>query len=103
VEKGSTIREQGILKPENESKRLSTRTIIMSTTQTITVQAVEETPQKWMPGPPLKLSGALNSYKSFDVSPVIGKEFVDVNLKDWVRAPNSDELIRDLAITSTYI
>jgi len=49
---------------------------------------------------PLKLSGALDSYESFDVTPVIGKEFVGVNLAEWLSAPNSDDLIRDLAITS---
>ncbi|KAJ4362351.1 hypothetical protein N0V83_010444 [Neocucurbitaria cava] len=38
-------------------------------------------------------------HKQFDVTPVIGREFKDVNLKEWLRAPNSDDLIRDLAIT----
>jgi hypothetical protein len=49
---------------------------------------------------PLKLSGALDHFESFDVTPIIGREFVGVNLAKWLRAPNSDELIRDLAITS---
>lgn len=49
---------------------------------------------------PLKLSGALDQFKHFDTTPVIGREFVDVDLAEWLRAPNSDELIRDLAITS---
>lgn len=49
---------------------------------------------------PLKLSGALDKYEHFDVTPVIGREFVDVNLVELLRAPDSDELIRDLAITS---
>jgi alpha-ketoglutarate-dependent taurine dioxygenase len=48
---------------------------------------------------PLKLSGALSSYESFDVTPVIGREFPTANLVEWLDAPNSDELIRDLAIT----
>ncbi|KAJ4857951.1 taurine catabolism dioxygenase tauD, tfdA family domain-containing protein [Trichoderma breve] len=48
---------------------------------------------------PLKLSGALDQFKQFEVTPVIGKEFVDVDLAEWLRAPNSDELLRDLAIT----
>ncbi|KAG7288239.1 hypothetical protein NEMBOFW57_007770 [Staphylotrichum longicolle] len=48
---------------------------------------------------PLKLSGALDSYESFDVTPVIGREFPTANLVEWLDAPNSDELIRDLAIT----
>jgi hypothetical protein len=70
------------------------------TTETLTVKAVEEAAPQWKPGPPLKLSGALDSYKSFDVTPNIGREFVEGNLKEWLQAPNSDELIRDLAITS---
>lgn len=50
---------------------------------------------------PLKLNGVLNQFKSFDVTPVIGKEFPDASLAEWLRAPNSDELIRDLAITGS--
>ncbi|KAI1773384.1 TauD-domain-containing protein [Hypoxylon cercidicola] len=48
---------------------------------------------------PLKLSGALDQFKQFDVTPAIGREYVDVDLAEWLRAPNSDELLRDLAIT----
>ncbi|KAI5458843.1 hypothetical protein BGZ63DRAFT_456612 [Mariannaea sp. PMI_226] len=48
---------------------------------------------------PLKLSGALDKYEKFDVTPVIGREFVGVDLAEWLRAPNSDDLLRDLAIT----
>jgi hypothetical protein len=48
---------------------------------------------------PLKLSGALDAFESFDVTPVIGREFPNASLKDFLRAPNSDELLRDLAIT----
>ncbi|MCJ1353871.1 MAG: hypothetical protein MMC33_003858 [Icmadophila ericetorum] len=49
---------------------------------------------------PLKLQGLLDRYKSFDVTPVIGKEFQDVDLVEWLKAPNSDELLRELAVTS---
>lgn len=49
---------------------------------------------------PLKLSGALDHLEQFDVTPVIGREYVNVNLADLLKAPNSDELLRDLAITS---
>ncbi|KAI1091305.1 TauD-domain-containing protein [Rostrohypoxylon terebratum] len=48
---------------------------------------------------PLKLSGALDQFKQFDVTPIIGREYVDVDLAEWLRAPNSDELLCDLAIT----
>jgi len=51
---------------------------------------------------PLKLSGALDHLESFDVTPVIGREYAaSVDLVELLRAPNSDELIRDLAITSS--
>jgi hypothetical protein len=49
---------------------------------------------------PLRLSGALDSYESFDVTPIIGREFPTAKLVEWLEAPNSDELLRDLAITS---
>lgn len=49
---------------------------------------------------PLQLSGALETYDSFDVTPVIGREFPTADLVEWLEAPNSDELLRDLAITS---
>ncbi|KAF7549470.1 hypothetical protein G7Z17_g6351 [Cylindrodendrum hubeiense] len=48
---------------------------------------------------PLKPSGALKDFESFDVTPAIGREFPKANLVDWLNAPNADELIRDLAIT----
>ncbi|KAI1331717.1 TauD-domain-containing protein [Xylariaceae sp. FL0255] len=48
---------------------------------------------------PLKLSGVLDQFEQFDTTPVIGREFVDVDLAEWLRAPNSDDLLRDLAIT----
>lgn len=48
---------------------------------------------------PLKLSGALDKYEHIEVTPVIGREYVNVNLAELLRAPNSDDLIRDLAIT----
>ena len=48
---------------------------------------------------PLRLTGILDQFKSFDLTPIIGREFQDVDLAEWLRAPNSDDLIRDLAIT----
>ena len=64
------------------------------------VKSTETHHEAQLPREPLQLKGALDQYEYFDVTPVIGREFKDVNLKDWLRAPNSDELIRDLAITS---
>jgi hypothetical protein len=49
---------------------------------------------------PVQLSGTLDQFDSFDVTPTIGREFRNADLAEWLKAPNSDELIRDLAITS---
>ena len=51
----------------------------------------------------LSLSGALVNYESFDITPVIGKEFPKANVVEWMKDPKSDELLRDLAITSRSI
>jgi hypothetical protein len=69
------------------------------TTTVVAEQTKNETPV-WKHKEPLQLAGVLDKYESFDVTPTIGKEFKDVNLKEWLDAPNSDELLRDLAITS---
>ncbi|KAG7139093.1 Alpha-ketoglutarate-dependent taurine dioxygenase like protein [Verticillium longisporum] len=42
---------------------------------------------------PLKLSGALDKYEHIEVTPVIGREYVNVNLAELLKAPNSDDLI----------
>ena len=47
---------------------------------------------------PLRSSGLIDQFKHFDSTPSIGTEFPDTNLVDWINAPNSDQLIRDLAI-----
>jgi len=47
----------------------------------------------------LKYSGSLDQFKSFQVSTVIGQEFPDLQVSELLTAPNSDQLIRDLAIT----
>lgn len=49
---------------------------------------------------PLKASGALDQFEHFEVTPAIGREYVNVNLAELLHAPNADDLIRDLAITS---
>jgi hypothetical protein len=51
---------------------------------------------------PLKKSGALDSAFEFDdVTPIIGREYLTARIvEDILNAPNADELLRDLAITS---
>lgn len=54
-----------------------------------------------MPSKPMELSGALSHFLYEDTTPVIGREFTNVNIvEDLLNADNSDELLRDLAITS---
>lgn len=50
---------------------------------------------------PLELSGTLDRFESFKSTPCIGTEFPKADLAQWLRAPDSDQIIRDLAITST--
>lgn len=52
---------------------------------------------------PLKLGDSLDKFKFEEVTPVIGREYLNVNIvDDLLDASNSDELVRDLAITSNY-
>jgi hypothetical protein len=50
----------------------------------------------------LKGSGALDSFETVDLTPVLGTEFVDARLAEWMFAPNADAMLRDLAIKSVY-
>ncbi|KAF9890602.1 hypothetical protein FE257_005733 [Aspergillus nanangensis] len=56
-------------------------------------------PLKGLQKEALELGASLDSYESFDVTPIIGREFPTADLAEWLHAPNSDELLRDLAIT----
>lgn len=53
---------------------------------------------------PLKRNGALDRYASFEVTPTIGQEFSgeDVQLSEILKAPNADELVKDLAILGPF-
>ncbi|KAK5726103.1 hypothetical protein LTR17_013005 [Elasticomyces elasticus] len=48
---------------------------------------------------PLKSNGALDHLESFDITPVIGREFPTTNLVELINSPNADELLRELAYT----
>ncbi|KAK4544701.1 hypothetical protein LTR36_003950 [Oleoguttula mirabilis] len=48
---------------------------------------------------PVTPTGALDKYDSFDLTPVIGREFPDANLVDWLQSSNADELLKELAYT----
>jgi hypothetical protein len=53
---------------------------------------------------PLKKSGALDSAFEFeDITPSIGREYLTAQIvEDVLNAPNADDLLRDIAITSAY-
>jgi len=48
----------------------------------------------------VKSTGVLDRFESFDLTPVIGREFPNANLVEWLQAPNADALLRELALTS---
>ena len=52
--------------------------------------------------PWVKATGALDQYEFIENTPVIGREYPHANLVSWLQAPNSDELIRELALISKY-
>jgi hypothetical protein len=51
---------------------------------------------------PLQVSGILSEkHRNFPLTPAIGQEFPEASIQDLLTAPNSDALLRDLAITGT--
>lgn len=49
---------------------------------------------------PLEYAGLLDSFQNSDLTPVIGREYHGLQVNDFLKASNSDALIRDLAVTS---
>ena len=48
--------------------------------------------------PAFKYTGSLDQFKKVANTPCIGTTFVDVDLAEWLRAPNSDDMLRDLSL-----
>jgi len=48
---------------------------------------------------PYTVAGSLDSYEQIDVTPTIGREIPTLQIKKLLTSPDSDTLIRDLAIT----
>jgi hypothetical protein len=42
----------------------------------------------------VKSTGVLDKYESFDVTPIIGREFPNANVVEWLQDPNADERAR---------
>lgn len=68
-----------------------------------TPAVIHDVPIKTKAQQPIPLTGTLDQFESFDITPVIGREFPKANLVDWLNAPNSDELLRELAVTSEFL
>jgi hypothetical protein len=79
---------------------MATSTTTQTTTTATIVPEVPAAQPASVHKEPLKLSGALDKFEQFEVTPILGREYPNASLKEWLEAPNSDELIRDLAITS---
>ena len=78
-------------------------TTITETAPVASTQGIKQDSQPWTHKAPLRLKGVLDEFESFDTTPVIGKEFPNANLKEWLEAENADDLLRDLAITSEWL
>jgi hypothetical protein len=50
----------------------------------------------------LQYSGSLDSYSYSDLTPVIGREYQSLQITDLLASKDSDQLLRDLAVTSAY-
>lgn len=48
---------------------------------------------------PLVYSGSLDSYDHRDLTPVIGREYDNLQVADLLKASDSGRLIKDLAVT----
>lgn len=51
---------------------------------------------------PLVYSGTLDSFTHNDLTPVIGREYKGLQVNDLLAANNGNDLIKDLAVTSTF-
>ena len=47
---------------------------------------------------PMKYSGSLDHLEYFEVTPIIGREYTKVKIRDVLHAENAEQQIRDLAI-----
>ena len=50
---------------------------------------------------PLRNSGSLEKFEHNDLTPVIGTEFLGIQVADWLGG--DEQLIRDLAVTGTLV
>lgn len=51
---------------------------------------------------PLELGTSIDHWKYEDLTRILGRVYNDIDLVEVLNAPNADELLRDLAITSEH-
>jgi hypothetical protein len=49
---------------------------------------------------PMRQSGSLDQFEKFELTPILGTEFRQVDVTEWLTSPDSDRLLQDLAILS---
>lgn len=49
---------------------------------------------------PMRQSGSLDSFERVELTPILGTEFRQVDVADWLTRSDSDRLLQDLAILS---
>ena len=48
--------------------------------------------------PPFADTGSLSHFDCVPLTPAIGSEFRGVDVTEWLKAPNSDDMLRDLVL-----
>ncbi|PWN20870.1 taurine catabolism dioxygenase [Microstroma glucosiphilum] len=64
----------------------------------VSTKTDSQPPSDSYPRPPLQQTGILDLYESFEVTPVIGREYPKVQIRDLLESPQADELLKELAI-----
>jgi hypothetical protein len=73
--------------------------IVQNVTETVSELSLGPIKAKGLIKEPLKYSGSLDQFAHEDLTPSTGTEFTSsTQLSQLLKAPNADELIRDLAI-----
>ena len=52
---------------------------------------------------PMRTSGLLDTHKFFECTPIIGREYPDVQLADLMNSDKAEQYLRDLAITGSSL
>jgi hypothetical protein len=73
----------------------------VQTTSTVHPGKLEALTSNAKPFP--RRNGPLSKYEYFETTPVIGREYPSLNLVELLQASNSEELLKELALTSMLL